>query len=1384
LIAQPPAPPSAAGNSRLVQPKDRITDVIDDRKTVVRSGNRHPMARPEFDTGMVANDFPMNRMILAIESDAEQQAALERLLEAQQQPDSPLYQKWLTPEEFGRQFGISDRDLSQVGNWLEGHGFQVEEVSSGRRSIVFSGTAGQVRSAFHTEIHAYNVNGERHIANAGNPRIPRALARVVRGVVSLHDFRSARLSSDGLHEVESLPADTLGGAHYLAPADFATIYDVGGLYSNSIDGSGRSIAIAGRCTFNLTDVQAFRNNFGLPPNDPTVIVNGTDPGFTTRDDEIEALLDVEWSGAVAKNAAIKYVASASTGSTDGVALSAQYIVNNNIAPVVSVSYGLCEVALGAAGNSFWNGLWQQAAAQGITVVVASGDSGTVGCSPANAATPDGVGVNGMCSTPYSVCVGGTQFSDTSNPGLYWSATNSPVGGSALSYIPEAVWNQSSSVGGSGLWSSGGGVSLVYPKPSWQSGPGVPADGHRDVPDLSLNAATHDGYLVMMNNQFLDVGGTSASAPAFAGLMALVLQRWGVNQGNPNPILYTLATQQASGGAAVFHDIVSGSNYGITPQGVGDSAGPGYDLATGIGSVDALLLVNHWKDGQPVPTFQLNTTPSLPSVNPGSSATLTVSVTLTAGFNSAVALLASGLPAGITTSFSPPSLPAPGSGSSTLTVSAPSNALANSYTLTITATGGGVTQTANVTLKVNPAPTTQVTLPSNLIVGVGQSMPLSLALSAPAPPSGIIVTVTSSDTSKMTLRPANVLIPAGATTPTSPPQVTGMDFGTAAITASAAGLLPASQTVQVTDSIGFSPGSISVGTAVRQNVFVILSAPAPSAGLTINLSSDNPAVANAPATVTFMAGTTIVSVSVMTGGPGATLIHGSALPNIADTTISVTVTGPTGPLTITTTSLKSGQAGSSYSQTLAASGGKAPYSWTLTAGTLPNGLTLNQATGQISGTPATAANAPLSFKVTDLSVPAQTATANFTLTIAPSSVTMSIAATSGSGQTAAIGAPFANPLVATVKDSAGNPVSGVNVTFTAPVTGASGGFAGGLNTAVTNSAGVATSAILSANATAGTYVVAATAPGISTAASFILANAPGAPASIVATSGSGQSATIGGPFAKPLVATVKDSGGNAVPGITVMFNAPSTGPGGSFAGGVNTAVTNSAGVATAATFTANGSVGSYVVSASVAGVALPATFSLTNAGVSGIVLPSNLTVGVGQTVLFPVTLSAPAPPSGIILTFTSSDTSKITVRPTNVLIPAGATTPPSPPQVTGLDFGSAAITASTIGLPSASQTVQVTDSISFSPGSISMSAPARQNVFVTLSAPAPAAGLTINLSSDNPAVASVPATVTFVAGTTIVSATVWAVGPGATLIHASALPNIADTTVSVTVTTGP
>jgi pseudomonalisin len=474
--------------------------------------------------------------------------ALNQLLDAQHNPESPYYHQWLTPEQFAERFGVSETDAAQIGGWLQGHGMEVEEVTAGRRSIVFSGTAAQVESAFHTQIHTYKIDDELHHANAKDPEIPAALAHVVGGVVSLHDFRS-----QPMHGLVRKPAPdfTASGLYYLAPADFATIYDLDPLYQQSINGNGQSIAIVGRSNIHIADVRQFRTSFSLPANDPQIIVNGTDPGISSSGEETEADLDVEWSGAVARNATIKFVVSKSTNSSDGVDLSAQYIVNHNLAPVMSTSFGLCEAALGSSGNSFLNSLWQQAASQGISVFVSSGDNGAAGCDSSSASrATHGRGVNGLCSTPYSVCVGGTEFNDASNPALYWSASNaSSTQSSALSYIPEVVWNESGP--GAGLWSSGGGASSIYPKPSWQAGTGVPADGKRDVPDVSLTAAGHDGYLMYQNGGLYAVGGTSASSPSLAGFMALVVQHTAVRQGNANTSLYSLASKQRAGGASVF-----------------------------------------------------------------------------------------------------------------------------------------------------------------------------------------------------------------------------------------------------------------------------------------------------------------------------------------------------------------------------------------------------------------------------------------------------------------------------------------------------------------------------------------------------------------------------------------------------------------------------------------------------------------------------------------------------------------------------------------------------------------------------------------------------------------------------------------------------------------
>jgi pseudomonalisin len=679
--AQPAAdPPSPL----FMQPRDRITSFIDDDQRVTLRGNRHPLALARYDAGAVAPDFPMQHMLLTLLPDSAQQDALNQLVDAQHNPESAYYHQWLTPEQYGERFGVSEADAAKIVDWLQGHGMELEEVTAGRRSIVFSGSAAQVEAAFHTQIHSYKIGEEVHHANAKEPEIPAALVQVVGGVVSLHDFHS-----EPMHNGARLPAPdfTSGGSHYLAPADFAIIYDLVPLYQQAINGSGQSVAIVARSNIKLADVRQFRTFFGLPANDPQIIVNGSDPGIWSSGEETEADLDVEWSGAVAKNAAIKLVVSKSTNSSDGVDLSAQYIVNHNVAPVMSMSFGLCEAFLGSSGNGFLNSLWQQAAAEGITVFVSSGDDGAAGCDSASASTAShGHGVNGLCSTPYSVCVGGTEFND-SNASLYWSASNaSGTQASAISYIPEKVWNESGP--GYGLWSSGGGTSSIYGKPAWQSGTGVPADGKRDVPDVSLTSAGHDGYLIYQEGSLYVVGGTSAASPSFAGVMALVVQHAGARQGNANTVFYSLAGKQRAGGAAVFHDIISGSN--SVPGLIGFNATLGYDQATGLGSVDGSVLVTHWSDATPppVPAFRATVSASSVSVTAGSNKSVTVNVAVSGGFNAAVSLSVTGLPTGVSAAFTPAVLSAPGSGASVLKISAGGSAKAGTYSVTVSAASSG------------------------------------------------------------------------------------------------------------------------------------------------------------------------------------------------------------------------------------------------------------------------------------------------------------------------------------------------------------------------------------------------------------------------------------------------------------------------------------------------------------------------------------------------------------------------------------------------------------------------------------------------------------------------------------------------------------------------
>jgi Pro-kumamolisin, activation domain/Bacterial Ig domain len=676
---------------------------VDDNDTVVLYGNVHPLAAPQNDRGPVDSNQKLERMILVLKPRAGAKDSIDRLLAQLHDPSSPQYHQWLTPAEFGARFGIADDDLSEVQAWLTRGGFAIDEVGNGRGWINFSGTVGQVERAFKTQIHKFDVGGKLHTANAKDPSIPRALADVVGGVVTLHDFGRHPMN----HGFTPVPEYTSGTSHYVAPADFAKIYNVNPLYGAGINGSGQTIAIVGRTDIALGDVQYFRSFFGLPANDPVFVHNGTAPGNLGGGEEGEADLDVEWSGAVAPNATIKFVISKSTSTTDGVDLSAQYIVNNNVAKVMSTSFGQCESSMGTSENNFYNNLWSQAATQGITSFVSSGDSGAAGCNGGNDTTGSGAAVSGLSSTPYNVGVGGTQFNDTSNPSAYWSSTNNSTDkSSALSYIPEIAWNESGNIsGGSGLWSTGGGQSSIYAKPSWQVCVGVPATNARFVPDISLTAAGHDGYLVVQGHTSTvsglgSVGGTSASSPSFAGLMALVNQKTAASWGNANTKFYSLANAQyASGGTVIFHDVTSGNN--SVPGVTGFNCGTGYDAVTGVGTVDANSMVNNWT-GAATPDFGISASPTSVSAAQGGNGTSTITTSVSGGFNNSISLSASGAPAGTTVSFSPASIAAPGSGSSTMTMTVGAGTAAGTYTITVTGTGGATSHSASVSLTVTAA----------------------------------------------------------------------------------------------------------------------------------------------------------------------------------------------------------------------------------------------------------------------------------------------------------------------------------------------------------------------------------------------------------------------------------------------------------------------------------------------------------------------------------------------------------------------------------------------------------------------------------------------------------------------------------------------------------
>jgi subtilase family serine protease len=835
-----------------------IVQRIDDANLTRLAGNVSALARPSGDIGSVPASFPLNNLMLVLKRSPAQQRALEQFLQAQQDPHSALFHQRLTPDEFGARFGATDADVQAISAWLQQHGFQVKGLSRGRNVLRFSATAGAVESNLHTQIHFFNLQGERHFSNVSDPQLPTAMAAAVAGIVGLHDFKPKpqlrRLGPQRTGTLLSKPQFNAGAStgYGVTPTDFATIYNVKPLLSSGITGAGETIAIVGQSNINTATPKAYWSAFGISKSQSleVVVPQGLpDPGETGGDNELEADLDVEIAGGIAQSAHIIFIPAANV--VDAI----QYAIDQNVAPILSISFGGCEFAQGSSGNAAINALYQQASGQQMTVLVASGDQGSAGCDASGQAGPapasQGLAVNGLASTPYDTAVGGTDFHypiiNSPNPILdfatYWGGSNTlPTFSDALSYIPEMAWNDScanpvllqyvptyssveavcndpanSSVvivgGGSGGESScttlsGSAPAMCtggYPQPSWQAGIlGMPASNARAVPDIAFFAA--DGFFNTSwvvcgydNTTACDpmngsdgaadgydlIGGTSASTPAFAGIVALLLQTQASpanldgRQGLLNPRLYQLASLQygtaqspntamltacnsstgnAVGSTCIFHDVTAGGNaqpcttgsvdcvtqtngdaFGIT--GAGGSAlypsGTGYDAATGLGSLNAANFVAAWT----APGISL-TSGAMQSVVVKSSVsvsftltgTLPLTVTPTATNLSGVALSA-----GCGTSTS--SCSATGTSSATPGVASLSLAVADHF-------GQSATALASITVTKPPPPT--ITIHSgatqSAVADAGLT-PVAFTLTGMAP---LTVTSTTADLSSVVL----------------------------------------------------------------------------------------------------------------------------------------------------------------------------------------------------------------------------------------------------------------------------------------------------------------------------------------------------------------------------------------------------------------------------------------------------------------------------------------------------------------------------------------------------------------------------------------------------------------------------------------------------------
>jgi hypothetical protein len=990
-------------------PAARITSKIDNSQIFRLQGHIRPVVALGLarDQGAVPGWQEMPRLSIHFKMTGAQRADLEQLLAAQQNRRSVQYRKFLTPEEYAARFGLSPADLQNVAEWLESGGFRDLQPSRSRAWISFSGTVSHVESAFHTSIRKYFWQGETHFANAADPELPKALEGLVEEIGGLHDF----LVKPQIAKPQPRYTISTDPYHLVAPDDWQTIYDVKPLYGVGIDGSAVSIAIVGQSNVEMSDIQAFRSIAGLPAKIPTVVTppGSPAPGTATGgDDELESDLDLEWAGAVAKNADIIFVTTSTTGA-NGVLESLQYAIDADLAPVISMSYGECEADEASAFLNSQNQLFQQANAQGITIVVSSGDGGAAACeSYTSTSATHGLNVSFPASSPYVTGVGGTQFDNSD--ASYWGSSNNSVGGSALSYIPEIAWNNAY------LASSGGGASKVFSKPAWQVGLGVPSDGQRDVPDVAFTASvSFDPVLVCqrgscVNGSFGSLavgGGTSASAPAFAGILVLAVQATGGRLGNINPNLYSLA--QISDNA--FHDITLSNNLTACQAGSPDcppsgrfgyEAVPGYDQVTGWGSVDAYNFVGQWSGD-----IQLAANPSTLTIEPGTSSSATINVTAQSNFKGIVSFTCS-----VSSSLIDVSCSVPGtvniSGSIPITITAASDArtpwlhrLPRPPAQGLAFIVVGLALAMFALRKRRPVYAATVVCFFAIAVfavscGSGVTSPPTfapLALSCSVPPATLDAPYSAGSCKasggnsvyNYSLAYGNVL-PVGLSLNSITGAITGTPthWGaqgcgvTVTDTELAQQVATQSFTVLVNNNqlLDFSCPSV-----LNANVGVSVSDLCSTSGGTSPVSYSISAGA-LPAGLSVDRSGTITGTPAVTGTGSFTVkASDSGSPTqTAASAVRYTVNSAL-PLTVNCSNSQ-GAVHVSQNTSCATSGGLAPVTFTLIAGALPPGLSLNSSSGAFTGTPTTVGTYSFSVRVTDSESPAQTATGTFTFTIFP------------------------------------------------------------------------------------------------------------------------------------------------------------------------------------------------------------------------------------------------------------------------------------------------------------------------------------------------------------------------------------------------------------------